>query len=77
MSVGKRRKSKSQLLRAFANSNLPFLEMLDDLQGHMMDNASIFSAERPDEHPDDALFDQLTAEFPGWVMLARGHGMFP
>jgi hypothetical protein len=42
-----------------------------------MDNASFFSAERPDEHPDDALFDLLIDEYPGWVKLAHGHGMFP
>lgn len=77
MGIGKGRKSKSRLLQAFVDSNFPFLEKLDDLQGRLMDNTGFFSVERPDEHPDDALFDLLMDEYPGWVKMARSHGMFP
>ena len=76
MGIGKGRKSKSKSLKVFADSNFPFLEKLDDLSGRLMDNAGFFSVERPDEHSDEALFDLLMDEYPDWVKLARGHGMF-
>jgi stress response protein SCP2 len=76
MGIGKGRKSKSRLLQAFSDSSFPFLEKLDDLEGRLIDNASFFSVERPDEHPDDALFDLLMEEYPEWVKRARRHGMF-
>ncbi len=76
MGIGKGRKSKSKLLHAFADSNFPFLEKLDDLPGRLIDNAGFFSVERPDEHPDDTLFDLLMGEYPDWVKLARSHNMF-
>lgn len=77
MGIGKGRKSKSRLLKHFADSNFPFLEKLDELPGRLLDNAGFFSVERPDEYPDEALFDLLMEEYPEWVKLARGHGMFP
>lgn len=76
MGIGKGRKSKSKVLKVFADSNFPFLEKLDDLSGRLMDNAGFFSVERPDEHSDESLFDLLMDEYPEWVKLARGHGMF-
>ena len=75
MGIGKGRKSKSKFLNAFTDSNFPFLEKLDELPGRLMDNAGFFSVERPDEHPDDALFDLLMGEYPDWVKLARNHTM--
>ena len=76
MGIGKGRKSKSKFLKEFAESNFPFLEKLDDLSGRLMDNAGFFSVERPDEHSDETLFDLLMEEYPDWVKLARGHGLF-
>jgi hypothetical protein len=76
MGIGKGRKSKNKMLQAFADSNFPFLEKLDDLPGRLMDNAGFFSVERPDEHPDEALFDLLMDEYPDWVKLARSYSMF-
>lgn len=76
MGIGKGRKSKNKMLQAFADSNFPFLEKLDDLPGRLMDNAGFFSVEHPDEHPDEALFDLLMDEYPDWVKLASSHSMF-
>ncbi len=76
MGIGKGRKSKNKTLQAFSESNFPFLEKLDDLSGRLIDNAGFFSLERPDEHPDDTLFDLLMEEYPEWTKLAKGHHMF-
>jgi len=75
MGIGKGRKSKSKKLAAFAQSDFPFLENLDELDGRLIDNANYFSVATPDEHADSALFDLLMSEYPGWVKLARGQGM--
>jgi hypothetical protein len=75
MGIGKGRKSKSKKLVAFAQSDFPFLENLDELDGRLIDNANYFSVATPDEHADSALFDLLMSEYPGWVKLARGQGM--
>jgi stress response protein SCP2 len=75
MGIGKGRKSKSKKLSAFAQSDFPFLENLDELDGRLIDNANYFSVATPDEHADGALFDLLMSEYPGWVKLARGQGM--
>jgi len=75
MGIGKGRKSRSKKLAAFAQSDFPFLENLDELDGRLVDNANYFSVATPDEHPDGALFDLLMSEYPGWVKLAREQGM--
>jgi hypothetical protein len=75
MGIGKGRKSRSKKLAAFAQSDFPFLENLDELDGRLIDNANYFSVATPDEHADGALFDLLMSEYPGWIKLARGHGM--
>lgn len=76
MGIGKGRKSKNKLLKAFADSDFPFLEKLDELSGRLIDNANYFSVESPAEHSDDALYDLLMAEYPDWVKQARALGMF-
>lgn len=75
MGIGKGRKSKSKLLASFADSDFPFLEKLDDLDGRLVDNADFFCVSSPDEHDDTALYDMLMAEYPGWLKLARQHGL--
>ena len=75
MGIGKGRKSKSKFLAAFADSDFPFLEKLDELGGRLVDNANYFSVGSPDEHSDAELYDLLMTEYPGWLKLARGHGL--
>ena len=75
MGIGKGKKSKNKALAAFADSDFPFLEKLDDLDGRHIDNANYFSVASPDEHGDAALYDLLMSEYPAWVKLARQHGM--
>ncbi|QKY03971.1 hypothetical protein G3257_18055 [Janthinobacterium lividum] len=75
MGIGKGRKSKSKFLAAFADSDFPFLEKLDELQGRLVDNANYFSVSSPDEHSDEELYDLLMTEYPGWLKLARSNGL--
>lgn len=75
MGIGKGRKSKAKRLKLFADSDFPFLEALDDLPGRLIDNADFFSVASPGEHADSALYDLLMTEYPGWLKLARQHGL--
>lgn len=70
MGIGKGRKSKSKLFAA-SESDFPFLEKLDELDGRYVDNANYFSVASPDEHTDAVLYDLLMAEYPAWLALAR------
>lgn len=75
MGIGKGRKSKSKALAQFADSDFPFLEKLDELDGRLIDNADFFSVSSPDEHSDAALYDLLMTEYPGWLKQARQKGL--
>jgi len=75
MGIGKGRKSKAKALASFADSDFPFLEKLDELDGRLIDNADFFSVATPDEHADAALYDLLMTEYPQWVAQARRHGL--
>ncbi|WP_312518760.1 VWA domain-containing protein [Massilia sp.] len=75
MGIGKGRKSKSKKLLSYADSDFPFLEKLDELDGRLIDNADFFSVAAPNEHSDDALYDLLMTEYPGWVAQAKRHGL--
>jgi hypothetical protein len=75
MGIGKGRKSKDKRLRAFSDSDFPFLESLDDLPGRLLDNAGFFSVSAPDEHGDAALYELLMDEYPSWVRQARAQGL--
>ena len=75
MGIGKGRKSKAKRLASFADSDFPFLEKLDDLDGRLVDNADFFSVASPDEHSDAQLYDLLMTEYPGWVKQAARHGL--
>jgi len=75
MGIGKGKKSKSKRLVQFADSDFPFLEKLDELDGRLIDNAGFFSVETPDEHADAALYDLLMDEYPDWVKQAGRQGL--
>jgi stress response protein SCP2 len=75
MGIGKGRKSRSKLLAAFADSDFPFLEKLDELPGRLVDNADFFSVQSPNEHSDEALYDLMMGEYPGWIKLAQQQGI--
>ena len=75
MGIGKGRKSRSKLLAAFADSDFPFLEKLDELPGRLVDNADFFAVESPNEHSDEALYDLMMGEYPGWIKLATQQGI--
>ncbi len=75
MGIGKGKKSKSKLLANFADSDFPFLEKLDELDGRLIDNANYFSVSSPDEHSDSELYDLLMGEYPQWLELARKKSM--
>jgi len=77
MGIGKGKKSKSKRLASFADSDFPFLEKLDELDGRLVDNAGFFSVETPDEHADAALYDLLMDEYPAWVRAASQKGLLP
>lgn len=75
MGIGKGRKSKSKRLASFADSDFPFLEKLDELDGRLIDNADFFAVSSPDEHSDAGLYDLLMTEYPSWVQQATRHGL--
>jgi hypothetical protein len=57
-----------------------FLQRLDDLEGRYTDNADFFAVDQDDlmgRRPisDDALFDRLMTEYPGWLQRARAQGL--
>ena len=74
MGIGKGKKSKlSKMLSS--DSDFPFLEKLDELDGRFIDNANYFSVTSPDEHSDAELYDLLMTEYPGWLKLAKQNGL--
>jgi uncharacterized protein YegL len=74
MGIGKGKKAKvSKMLSS--DSDFPFLEKLDELDGRFIDNANYFSVASPDEHSDAELYDLLMTEYPGWLKLAKQHGL--
>ena len=77
MGIGKGKKSKNKRLANFADSDFPFLEKLDELDGRLLDNADFFAVASPDEHSDAELYDLLMTEYPGWLKLAAQHGLLP
>lgn len=71
MGIGKGKKSKSKRLLNFADSDFPFLEKLDELDGRLIDNADFFAVASPDEHSDAQLYDLLMTEYPDWLKQAK------
>ena len=57
-----------------------YLQRLDDLEGRYTDNADFFSVTEKDllgsqAISDDALYDRLMNEYPGWLQRARAQGL--
>lgn len=57
-----------------------FLQRLDDLEGRFTDNADFFAVDERDlmgrtPISDDALFDRLMTEYPGWLQRAHAQGL--
>lgn len=77
MGIGKGKKSKDKKLAAQADSDFPFLDKLDELDGRLIDNANYFSTRSPDEYSDEQLYDLLMAEYPAWIKLAQKHNLLP
>jgi stress response protein SCP2 len=75
MGIGKGKKSKSRWAATVPDSDFPFLEKLDELDGRLVDNANYFSVATPDEHSDAELYDLLMAEYPAWLGMARQAGL--
>ena len=45
------------------------------MAGRYLDNANFFSVLKPDEHPDEALYDLLLGEYKAWLPQARKLGL--
>ena len=75
MGIGKGKKSKNKRLANVADSDFPFLEKLDELDGRLIDNADFFAVASLDEHSDAELYDLLMTEYPAWVRQAQQHGL--
>ena len=77
MGIGRGRKASlfGRAAASASGSDFPFLEKLDELDGRLVDNCDFFSVSSPDEHPDEALYDLLMNEYPGWVTLAKQNGL--
>jgi len=53
-----------------------FLEMLDTMEGRVIDNANFFDAGMGIEGMDDGeLFDKMLVEFPDWLSKAKTQGI--
>jgi len=64
-------------LARLTQSDFTFLENLDNLPGRYIDNANFFAVTDPANLPDEALFELMMAEYPGWLHLARQGGLLP
>ena len=52
-----------------------FLEKLDDLRDRFIDNADFFAVRDPSTLSDSEVYRLLLQEYPGWLRLARQHGL--
>jgi uncharacterized protein YegL len=58
------------------NGPFDYLRRLDEsVPGRLIDNANFFEASDIASVPDQRLFDQMLAEYPGWLPQARAHGL--
>lgn len=51
------------------------LERLDDMAGRVVDNCSFFAVDDLHDLTEDALYDKLMKEFPGWLKEAKAKGI--
>ncbi|MEW2164354.1 VWA domain-containing protein [Streptomyces sp. NPDC007084] len=60
----------------FGTKRVAYLDSLDQLRGRAVDNASYFHAgSEPQTLSDEALYDGITHELPGWLNAARQLGI--
>ncbi|MES2886692.1 MAG: VWA domain-containing protein [Pseudomonadota bacterium] len=52
-----------------------FLEKLDDLKDRFIDNADFFAVPDPSLLDDAEMYRLMLQEYPGWLRLARQHGL--
>lgn len=51
------------------------LERLDDMPGRVVDNCSFFAMDDLHDLTEEALYEKLMEEFPGWLIEARAKGI--
>jgi hypothetical protein len=51
------------------------LEKLDTMEGRVVDNCGFFALDDLHDISEEALYDKLMAEFPGWLKEARAKGI--
>ncbi|MFK3775157.1 VWA domain-containing protein [Pseudomonas sp. NPDC089406] len=56
-------------------SKYGILEKLDDMPGRVVDNCSFFAMDDLGDLSEEALYDRLMEEFPGWLKAARSKGI--
>lgn len=74
MGIGKGKKARKAAIIG-SDSDFPFLEKLDELDGRLIDNANYFSVKSPDEYSDAQLYDLLMQEYPEWLPKAKLAGL--
>lgn len=57
------------------DSQMPFLDKLDKMEGRVVDNANFFRAEDMKNIPYSGLLDKILNEFPSWLKEARAQGI--
>ncbi len=71
----KKQRGLAKLAQAARDRAFALLEDLDDMTGRYVDNADFFAVSDPANISDDALFDLLMNEYPGWLTMARDKGL--
>jgi hypothetical protein len=56
-------------------SNYGVLEKLDGMKGRVVDNCNFFALDDLRDISEEALYERLMKEFPGWLKVARGAGI--
>src|SRR5690606_22689416 len=51
--------------------NYGVLEKMDDMSGRVVDNCDFFALDDLRDISEEALYDRLMTEFPGWLKAAR------
>ena len=55
--------------------NYGILEKLDDLSGRVVDNCNFFALDDLHQISEEALYDRMMEEFPGWLKDAKAKGV--
>lgn len=65
----------AKMMQAARDRAFALLEDLDDMTGRYVDNADFFAVTDPANISDDALFELLMNEYPGWLEQAKAKGL--